>query len=101
MKLVPHLKELSVKHAAAGFAVVGVNLDTDADDLKTEVSRHGIGWRSFKNAAGTGPKLADRWNIELMPTLFLLDRKGVVRKIWTGAHAEEIAAEVTKLVDEK
>jgi thiol-disulfide isomerase/thioredoxin len=101
MKLVPHLKALSEKHAAAGFAVVGVNLDTDADDLKAEVGRHGIAWRSFKDAGGQGPKLADRWNVEVFPTLYLLDRKGVVRKVWTGGDPEAIAAEVAKVMAEK
>ena len=98
MALAPHMKKLHEGVGPKGFAVVGVNCDTDADDLKLGLERHGISWRSFKND-GAAVHVSDAWNVEKYPTLMLIDAQGVIRKIYDRVPEPELlAADVAKLL---
>jgi thiol-disulfide isomerase/thioredoxin len=99
MRLVPSNRELVKKLEGRPFALVGVNADQDAEELEAALKRHRVNWRSFKNAAGNGPTLADRWNVGGFPTLYLIDHAGVIRKVWQELpDVEQLAQEVADLV---
>ena len=54
----------------------------------------GSGW----SGCGGGP-IATRWEVEVWPTLFLLDRQGVVRQTWVGwPPAKELHQAIDKLL---
>ena len=62
------------------FALLGINSDTDKDELKKVMEQEGITWRSWWNGPkGTGGPLSRQWNVQGWPTLYLIDAKGVIR----------------------
>jgi hypothetical protein len=60
------------------FVFLGVNSDDDREQLRRAIVAKGISWRSWCDGSTKGP-IATRWQVELWPTLFVLDAKGVVR----------------------
>jgi len=74
----------------APFALLGVNVQgIDVAHLKQAVEKEKLTWRSF---ADPGPishsPIVTRWNLNAIPTLYLLDAKGVIRNKWLGESDE-------------
>ena len=60
------------------FVLLGVNGDSDREQVRAGVRREGVPWRSWWNGGTSGP-LTTQWNISGWPTFYLLDPKGVIR----------------------
>jgi len=82
MELVPHERELAELYKDKRFAIVGVNADQDKATLQQVLSQHQISWRSFwcgkDGWLGSIPKA---WNVNSLPTTYLIDHRGVIRGI--------------------
>jgi peroxiredoxin len=85
----PALDALYREYRSRGFAVVGVNKDVTADDAR----------RFLKGVPVTFPLLADAndtaaraFDVRAMPSGYLVDRRGIVRKVHRGFTAETAAA---------
>lgn len=74
----PHERSLVVRLAGKPFALLGVNSDTDIDELRKTVAAEGIIWRSWWDKAIDGP-IHTKWQIELRPAIHILDANGVIR----------------------
>ncbi|MGL4421014.1 MAG: TlpA family protein disulfide reductase [Gemmataceae bacterium] len=96
MKLMPDAKELLKKYGSEGFAIVGVNMDTDPEDVPTAIKRHGITWKNFRGDNPNTPNMADCWNIDAFPAFALIDREGTIRYLALneGADFAKITAEI-------
>ena len=62
------------------------------------MQKEGLPWRSF---ADRGGDIVRQWNLAGTPTLYLIDREGVIRHKWVGAAGTEaLDAAVEALVRE-
>jgi hypothetical protein len=61
------------------FALLGVNSDGDAAKVKEILTREGLTWRNALDGTTSGP-WASAWNVHSWPTLFLIDKEGVIRE---------------------
>ncbi|OWK40783.1 TlpA family protein disulfide reductase [Fimbriiglobus ruber] len=100
MGMVPHNKKIVARMKDKPFTLIGVNGDPTADDANKAIGKHEISWRSFKSVRGADkPELAEEWNLDGWPTLYLIDHKGVIRSIWLGSPGDEVLdKEIDKLV---
>lgn len=98
----PHERSLVKTLADKPFALVGVNSDTDLDELKKTLKEENITWRSFWNGPnGTGGPISKEWNVRGWPTLVLIDHKGVIRHKYLGSPGDKVLDEaIEKLVAE-
>lgn len=80
MAAIPHERELAKKYEGKPFAIVGINSDTDAKELKSAMETNKISWRSF-DCGEKGPlgPIPMKWNVTGWPTIILIDAKGVIR----------------------
>lgn len=81
--LYPHEKALVKKYKDAPFAVVGVNSD-DRETLDSAIQREEFPFRWFSDESTVGPISLD-WNVEVWPTLYVLDEEGTIYFKQTGA----------------
>jgi hypothetical protein len=93
----PHERSLVKQLAGLPFAIVGVNSDSDVEQLKETIKEENISWRSFQDDAGVDGKISEIWGIRGWPSIFILDKDGVIR--WKG-HGGDIDAEISKLLKE-
>ena len=77
---VPHHQALLKRLEGKPFAIVGVDCnENDRELVKKACIDKAITWLSFWDGDDTKNRIADRWNINAWPTLYLLDSKGVIR----------------------
>jgi pimeloyl-ACP methyl ester carboxylesterase/thiol-disulfide isomerase/thioredoxin len=99
MKLVEHEKQLVKRFDRDQFTILGVNSDTDLKAARTSVERHGITWRSLRNGDEGPGKISNQWHIVGYPTLYLLDREGIIRKRWIGnPPPQELESWIERLI---
>jgi len=84
----PYEKSLVKRRAGEPFALLGFDVAADRKKLKQAMRAEGITWRSWCEN-GNGP-IGRRWVFEALPTLYLLDPKGVIRAKYVGFPGEEV-----------
>jgi len=96
----PRLDALHRKHSARGFIVVGVNKDAALADAERFLKRVPVG---FLLAQDGDDALAKAFDVKAMPSGYLIDRRGVVRRVhrgFTGETAAALEREVEQLLAE-
>ena len=89
MAMVPHERSLVKRMSDKPFALIGVNGDDTDPDLETKNTEKEISWRSFKNKRDDQPSIAEEWNVQGWPTLYLIDHEGIIRHKWLGSPGDE------------
>jgi len=90
--LIPHERALAEKFASKNFVLLGVNLDDDPAAAERVIAKTGITWRHLR-AGGEGNSIQQRWPVELLPTVYLIDAKGTIRYARVSGHHLENAVE--------
>ena len=93
---IPDLVELAKEFKPKGAAVVGMNVDVDQPHrLATFAKRFGITYPIVL----TTPALLDAYRVSVIPTSFLIDQEGKVRKRYLGPRSrEEFAQDIRALL---
>ena len=80
MAEIPTLKETQDHFGSKGFALLGISLDESRDALDKKVKAAGVDWTIGFDGKGwkAGPAL--RYNIHSIPSNWLIDRDGTIRK---------------------
>lgn len=73
----PQFKAMLGRSQSQGFEVLGVMDDAKLRDLKRSIDEGKITWRCWWDGF-QGP-ISQMWNVHSWPTLYLIDRKGVIR----------------------
>ena len=91
----PALDSLYREQRTRGFTVIGVNKDVSGDDAARVLKRVPV---TFPLVQDTGDAAARAFDVKAMPSGYLVDRRGMVRKVHRGFTAQT-AAELAKEVD--
>jgi hypothetical protein len=94
MAMVPHGRSLVKRLEGRPFALLGVNGDGDNPNLKQDIERSQITWRSWIETPAN--PLTSRWQVQGFPTLVLIDAKGVIRQRILGRPDDK---DLDRLVD--
>jgi len=95
MAELPKLKAVHERLHAQGFEIVGISGDTDRAALQNIIQRHKLPWPQLFEGRSK-PSLAAKFGIRHYPSMWLLDRQGVVRFISAGANLEEKAKQLLR-----
>ncbi len=90
------LATLANKYAKSGLVVVGVNLDSDLEALRTHLRANRPTWVHLHDAGGLDGSLANDMGILTLPTMFVIDRTG--RMVNRNAHAGDVEKDLEKLL---
>src|SRR5262245_53223935 len=99
--MLPHERSLVEDLKDEPFALLGINSDGDAAKLRGILDKQGLSgfasWRHWVDGSTDGP-IASRWNVHSWPTIFVLDRQGVIR--YRGPRDAELEKAVKTLLAE-
>jgi len=70
------LVKLYPKYKAKGFEIFGVSLDDDKSKWRKAIKKDNIKWLQVNDGGGWDAETAVRWNINAIPTSYLIDKKG-------------------------
>jgi thiol-disulfide isomerase/thioredoxin len=99
----PRVKKTYLEYHPMGLEILGVSSDRDIDELKGFLAKNtDMPWPQLydakKNPELQWSPLAKEWGINGIPTMFLIDKKGVLRSVEARKDFEE---EIPKLLAEK
>ncbi len=98
MRELPNVKATYDKLHEKGFEIVGISADEDREALQKVISSEGVTWPQLFEQATTGKKISDEFGVSTLPSMWLVDKKGVLRDIQGRVDLEK---KVDKLLAEK
>lgn len=96
----PRIEKAYAQYHAKGLEVLGITSDTDRKALLDYLAQNPqMPWPELFDAHNHGfHPLAEKYGIEAIPVLFLIDRRGILRTTEARADFEEM---IPKLLEEK
>ena len=86
-----HEQEITRKLADKPFVLIGANSDRNLETARGAVSSENLSWRHFWiGPKGTNGPIANQWNVEGWPSVYLIDAQGVIR------HKEVLGDEIDR-----
>lgn len=81
LKAVPAIETLRSEFPASKFQILAVNVDKKTKKALKFLAKHDVGYPSVSNPKGDIP---GKFDLETMPSSYLIDAKGVVRYVHKG-----------------
>ncbi|PZR27337.1 MAG: hypothetical protein DI535_10955 [Citrobacter freundii] len=89
------LVKLYAKYKKQGFEIYSVSVDDEKADWLKAVKKDGISWLQVNESASFDAESTRRWNVNQLPTTFLINKKGDVVAIdLEGAELDKAVAEL-------
>jgi thiol-disulfide isomerase/thioredoxin len=97
MAELPNVKATFDKLHEKGFEIVGISLDQSVDKLKQVLAREQMSWPQYFEEDGEGNKFAEEFGIHGIPTMWLVDKQGMLRDL---NGREKLQEKIEKLLSE-
>ena len=94
----PHERSLVRQFADKPFVLLGVNSDSDREELKGILEKEQITWRSWWDQGRPDGPIQTLWNVTARPAIYLLDGNGVIR--YKDVSEEELDEAIRELISE-
>ncbi len=97
----PEFDRLQKKYRKYGLAIITVNLDSELENAIQFMSHNDIGLTALWDA---NKKVASDWQVQAMPSTYLIDRRGIVRAVYKGYTPQtfrKMVADVQRLLKPK
>jgi thiol-disulfide isomerase/thioredoxin len=78
---IPEVKELYQKEHHRGLEVIGISLDREREKLTEFVKKNELAWPQYYDGKDWQNEISDRFGVQAIPQLWLVDRKGNVAAI--------------------
>ncbi len=98
MAELPNVKAVYEKYHAQGFEIVGISFDDDKAALERVLKNEKMTWPQHFDGEDAGKKWGDEYGISSIPTMWLVDKKGVLRE---PNARKDLARKVEQLMGEK
>jgi peroxiredoxin len=73
-----HTVEIYKKYKDKGFEIIGVSLDKSAQAWQEAIQKDGLTWPQVSDLKEWNSEAGIKYDIQQLPTTFLLDKKGVI-----------------------
>jgi len=90
------LKALSTSHDDSKFQVLGVNVDSSLQDMKSFLAQNPLPWQQIHEDGGLDSRPANELGIHTVPTMLLIDQQG--RVVNRNVQVAELDTELNKLI---
>lgn len=87
------------KYRDKGFEILGVSLDEEKEDWIKAIAKDKITWPQVISLGGWEAEAAIKWNIEALPSSFLIDQEGNVVAI--DLDKNDLEKKIKELLDIK
>ena len=91
---IPNVKKTYEKYKDQKFQIIGISLDRSMEPLKAYVEKEELGWLHYWDQTS---KVSSIYKVQAIPSTFLIDGTGVIRKAnLRGAALETAVAELVQ-----
>jgi hypothetical protein len=94
-------RSLVKRYRGQPFALLGINCDEDRNEIREFARANRLTWRSWWDGGKpqVGP-IFTRWNVRVLPSLFVLDQRGVIRYKALVGHGWLRTRQLDRVLDE-
>ena len=93
---IPHVRAAYERYNKEGFEIVGISFDAEKQRLEDVIKRENIRWPQYFDGGGRDAAPGKTFGILHWPSMWLLDRNGVIRYISAGAGLDQKIAALLK-----
>lgn len=79
VKGIKHLKEFYPEYKDKGFEIIGISLDSKRELVEKYLEKEKLPWLISYSGDAWGDRMAKRFSVNLIPSYWLIDRKGNLR----------------------
>jgi len=90
----PKVRETYEKLRSLDFEIIGISFDSDREALEKFLQTSNLPWPQYFDGEGWENKFGRQYGVSAIPSMWLVDRKGVLRDL----HAEAKLAEKVQLL---
>ncbi|MGZ8940656.1 MAG: redoxin family protein [Limisphaerales bacterium] len=94
----PEVIDIHKKYHAQGFEIIGINMDKQQNLMEGVVHKFKMPWPQYFDGKGWGTKFALEYNVTSIPSVWLVDKKGILR---TMNAREDMEKQIADLLAEK
>jgi peroxiredoxin len=88
---VPTIRDVAAADASRGLKVIGISVqESSPDDVRAYAERYGLGYTIGFDATGA---IYNAWRNNGIPTQYLIDADGIIRRVVLGPLVDRAAAE--------
>ncbi len=98
VKGIPHLKELYKKYKDRNFEVIGISLDNKKELVDKYIAKEQIKWRMIYSGKAWSDDIARLYKVNLIPSYWVIDKKGILRDFGMHLRDEHKLAEAIKKI---
>jgi len=95
---IPFMKDLYKEFKGKNFILIGLNLDEKREDLEKFIKEKGINWSQIWIRPEPMNNILVSYQVKALPSTFLIDKKGVLRKI--NLRGESLKKAIENLIKE-
>jgi peroxiredoxin len=99
----PILRAVAAKNQKRPLVILGVSGDNSVQEALKVRGAEKLPGRAWFDRGGPGGPIASRWDVELWPTWFVIDHKGVIRHVVVGRpeleSLEKVLAQLLEAAD--
>jgi peroxiredoxin len=96
VRAMPQMKQLTDDFAGQPVAILGINSDSDVNDARFVIDKLRLNYPTLKNGENEA-RINLKYQISGYPTLVVIDKKGVVRRIHFG-YSSTLHSEIGDIV---
>jgi thiol-disulfide isomerase/thioredoxin len=96
--IMPEVKQAYEEYHSQGFEIVGISLDEDVEQMKRFVAQNKLPWPQYCDGLRMESPLVRKYGILGVPSMYLIDKKGVVRDMLGQV---DLAAKIRLFLNEK
>lgn len=75
--MIPHERQIAQRHSDKPFALISVSADPDRDLVTRFLKSESMPWTHWW--VGEKAPILDKWNVRLIPTIYVIDAQGTIR----------------------
>lgn len=94
--MLPHEREMTARLKDKPFTLLGINSDQSRSALKKIMRDEKITWPNIYDGQPGQGEIANKWNVQGWPTIYVLDHEGIIRH--TDLRDEELEKAVNALI---
>lgn len=94
-----NVKKCYAEFKKKGFDVIGISLDNNKEDMMKYLEEVGIEWELSFSGKGWDDDIVKLYGVNSIPSLWLVDRKGILR--YFDVRGEDLRIAIAELVSER
>lgn len=94
----PKLKKIYADNKEKGFEIISINLDEDKEKLDAFLEENPLPWKRVFSGQGWRDGVAQLYEVNWIPSIWLVDRKGILR--YYDVRGDDLKTAIEELVTE-